>query len=353
MVAWANKDVFLQIWIGVDDKLPRRVRAIYAADPLQLRNELELSNWQLDAAIAPDAFASPKAQAAPRMAFARPASARRRESSRWSRWRRPRRRRRSRNRSHHDRRFAMKAIITVTTALIVGASPCGPARRPAGARPTAPAAARATARARPATRIAAGGSSTHEAGEGTEHTNTYGGSTAHADGGGTEHTNTYGGSTYGAYGEGATTRTPSGATAYHPPGYAAYPTYPAYHPPVAVPYYSSTCSGCAAAAGAVVGVAAGAAVASANTAAATSNAYAQELPPAARTRRRRPVPPTARGVATGAAPASGTWDGNYAALPAGSMAINKNGTTYYLNGNTWFQPAYGANGVYYTVVAAP
>ena len=29
------------------------------------------------------------------------------------------------------------------------------------------------------------------------------------------------------------------------------------------------------------------------------------------------------------------------------------GATYYLNGNTWFQPAYGANGVYYTVVPAP
>ena len=64
MVAWANKDVFLQIWIGVDDKLPRRVRAIYAADPVQLRNELELSNWQLDAAIAPEAFTSQKALAA-------------------------------------------------------------------------------------------------------------------------------------------------------------------------------------------------------------------------------------------------------------------------------------------------
>ena len=44
---------------------------------------------------------------------------------------------------------------------------------------------------------------------------------------------------------------------------------------------------------------------------------------------------------------------NYATLPAGAMAINKDGTTYYLSGNTWFQPAYGANGVYYRVVAAP
>jgi hypothetical protein len=72
MVAWANKDVFLQIWIGVDDKLPRRVRAVYAADPLQLRNELELSNWQLDSTIAADAFTSQKALAAPRIAFKNP-----------------------------------------------------------------------------------------------------------------------------------------------------------------------------------------------------------------------------------------------------------------------------------------
>ena len=75
MVAWANKDVFLQIWIGVDDKLPRRVRAIYAADPLQLRNELELSNWQLDGTIAPDAFTSQQALAAPRMALKSPTAA--------------------------------------------------------------------------------------------------------------------------------------------------------------------------------------------------------------------------------------------------------------------------------------
>ena len=44
---------------------------------------------------------------------------------------------------------------------------------------------------------------------------------------------------------------------------------------------------------------------------------------------------------------------SYAAVPAGSMAINKNGATYYLSGNTWFQPAYGANGIHYVVVPAP
>jgi hypothetical protein len=44
---------------------------------------------------------------------------------------------------------------------------------------------------------------------------------------------------------------------------------------------------------------------------------------------------------------------NYATLPPGSISINKNGQTYYLNGNTWFKPAYGANGVFYTVVPTP
>ena len=48
MVAWANRDVFLQIWIGADDKLPRRVRAVYSADPAGLRHQLDLSNWQID-----------------------------------------------------------------------------------------------------------------------------------------------------------------------------------------------------------------------------------------------------------------------------------------------------------------
>jgi hypothetical protein len=63
----------------------------------------------------------------------------------------------------------------------------------------------------------------------------------------------------------------------------------------------------------------------------------------------------AAGAVAASAPAGGTYSMgvNYAALPTGSMTINKAGSTYYLSGNTWFQPAYGANGVYYTVVPAP
>jgi hypothetical protein len=72
MVAWANNDVFMQIWIGIDDKLPRRVRAVFADDPLRLRHDMELSNWQLGAPLPPDAFGSAKVAAAGRMAFGAP-----------------------------------------------------------------------------------------------------------------------------------------------------------------------------------------------------------------------------------------------------------------------------------------
>jgi len=72
MVAYANDDVFIQLWIGAEDKLPRRARAVYSADPLQLRHQLDITNWKLDVAVPPDAFASAKAAAAKPIAFAAP-----------------------------------------------------------------------------------------------------------------------------------------------------------------------------------------------------------------------------------------------------------------------------------------
>jgi hypothetical protein len=75
MVAWANDDVFLQMWIGADDMLPRRLRAVYRRDPYGLAHQMDLSNWQLDAALAPDTFVSQKALSAKRIAFASPAGA--------------------------------------------------------------------------------------------------------------------------------------------------------------------------------------------------------------------------------------------------------------------------------------
>ena len=72
MVVWANNEVFLQIWIGADDKLPRRIRAQFRADPTKLRHDLELSNWQLDGPLAAETFSTAKAKAGLPMAFAVP-----------------------------------------------------------------------------------------------------------------------------------------------------------------------------------------------------------------------------------------------------------------------------------------
>jgi hypothetical protein len=72
MVAYVTGDVFVQIWIGAEDKLPRRVYAVYLTDRARLRHVLELTNWKLDAAVPSDAFVSAKASGATRMGFARP-----------------------------------------------------------------------------------------------------------------------------------------------------------------------------------------------------------------------------------------------------------------------------------------
>lgn len=75
MVVWANDDVFLQMWIGVDDKLPRRMRAIFRADPRGLRHDLELSDWKLGPALPGDAFDTTTAKAGQPMPFAVPGPA--------------------------------------------------------------------------------------------------------------------------------------------------------------------------------------------------------------------------------------------------------------------------------------
>jgi hypothetical protein len=72
IVAYIDKDVFLQIWIGVEDKLPRMVHAVFLADPERMRHELQLSNWQLDGPVSLDAFTPSSAGTAKRMPFAHP-----------------------------------------------------------------------------------------------------------------------------------------------------------------------------------------------------------------------------------------------------------------------------------------
>lgn len=72
MVAYANNDVFVQAWIGAEDKLPRMLRAVYRTDPARLRHQMELSNWQLDLAVPENAFAPTSAGSAKPMPFAHP-----------------------------------------------------------------------------------------------------------------------------------------------------------------------------------------------------------------------------------------------------------------------------------------
>lgn len=72
MIAIANDKVFAQIWIGTTDQLPRMIRVVYADDPLRLRHQTEFMNWQVNGAVAADAFTSSRASAAQQIPFKRP-----------------------------------------------------------------------------------------------------------------------------------------------------------------------------------------------------------------------------------------------------------------------------------------
>jgi hypothetical protein len=56
MIAVVSDTLFMQIWIGADDKLPRRMRAVFKGDPLLLRHDVQFLNWKLDPVVAADAF---------------------------------------------------------------------------------------------------------------------------------------------------------------------------------------------------------------------------------------------------------------------------------------------------------
>jgi hypothetical protein len=72
MVGYVTGNVFVQAWIGTDDKLPRRVYAVYLNDKARLRHVLALSDWKLDGVMGAETFVSTKASAATHIDFARP-----------------------------------------------------------------------------------------------------------------------------------------------------------------------------------------------------------------------------------------------------------------------------------------
>jgi hypothetical protein len=74
VVAYEVKGVFIQMWIGREDKLPRMARAMYDDDPMQLRHSVQFSNWNLNPEVAAEAFTSTKAAGADRISFSNPAA---------------------------------------------------------------------------------------------------------------------------------------------------------------------------------------------------------------------------------------------------------------------------------------
>lgn len=72
IVTYVDGGVFIQMWIGADDQLPRMIRAIYLDDPLRLRHELQFFDWQLGASLPPDTFSTSAESSAKRIKFQHP-----------------------------------------------------------------------------------------------------------------------------------------------------------------------------------------------------------------------------------------------------------------------------------------
>eukprot|EP01030_Chromulinospumella_sphaerica_P005751 gene5751-5627_t len=56
VIAYANDIVFVQAWIGAQDKLPRMLRAVFRDDPTQSRHQVAFSDWKLASALSVDNF---------------------------------------------------------------------------------------------------------------------------------------------------------------------------------------------------------------------------------------------------------------------------------------------------------
>lgn len=72
IVVIASDTVQVQIWIGAEDHLPRRIRATYFQERGNYRHNAELSDWKLDPKLAAGTFTSERAAKAKRIPFAPP-----------------------------------------------------------------------------------------------------------------------------------------------------------------------------------------------------------------------------------------------------------------------------------------
>jgi hypothetical protein len=73
IIVLVNDNVFAQIWIGTEDKLPRRIRAVYKNDPSRLRHQVDFEDWQLNIPVSASIFNPPQLPEALPIPFERPA----------------------------------------------------------------------------------------------------------------------------------------------------------------------------------------------------------------------------------------------------------------------------------------
>ncbi len=72
VIAYESNGVFIQMWIGKDDKLPYMSRAMFVDDPLQLRHSVQFTNWKLEPPLGPEKFTTTKAANADKIPFNHP-----------------------------------------------------------------------------------------------------------------------------------------------------------------------------------------------------------------------------------------------------------------------------------------
>jgi hypothetical protein len=72
VIAYASDTVFVQAWIGAQDKLPRMLRAVFRDDPTQSRHQVSFSDWKLSSTMPADFFKPEHSETAQRIQFAPP-----------------------------------------------------------------------------------------------------------------------------------------------------------------------------------------------------------------------------------------------------------------------------------------
>ena len=72
IVAFTNKNVQAEVWIGINDGLPRMYRVTYLRDPEHLRYEVSLFNWRVNDKLQPSDFNPVTLANSHHMQFSRP-----------------------------------------------------------------------------------------------------------------------------------------------------------------------------------------------------------------------------------------------------------------------------------------